>query len=112
MNFTDENGDNSDEFELCDSYEKVIFPTSGQLQDGTAAYIFNSEEHRQSIRVSICRNAGRPCKLSEYFPGVYQTECKQQMMYRELLSLSLDGQPFKQRFGFPSHCSCVVKRIT
>lgn len=109
--FTD--SDNSEEFGLCDSYEQVIFPNFGKLRDGAGDLsIFNTNEYKQSVRVSLCRNAGQPCKLSEYFPAVYQTECKQRMVYRELVSLSPTGLPIKEHFEFPAHCSCVVKRVT
>lgn len=100
-----------DEVELCDSYEKVIYPTSGRTQDGTALYIINTPEHKQGVRVSICRNAGVPCRMSDSFPNNYRTECKQHMVNRELLSLSPDGTPIKQKFPFPACCSCAVYRL-
>lgn len=98
-----------DEDYLCDSFEKVIYPTSGKRKDGAELYIFNTDDHRQGIRVSLCQNRGNSCKMTENFPLGYTTECKQQMVYRELLSLSPEGQPVKDHFEFPACCSCVIK---
>lgn len=103
--------DGFDEIQLCDYTEKLIFPTSGQRLDGTELYIFNTPEHKQGVRVSICRNLGQPCHMSEGFPNSYRTECKQHMVYRELLSLSPDGVPIKEKFKFPACCSCAVFRV-
>lgn len=96
---------------LCDSYEDVIYPTAGKTQDGKELFILNTETHRQGVRVSKCQKKGQPCKMSESFPVIYQTECKQQMVYRELLSLSPEGKPVKDHFEFPACCSCVLHRI-
>lgn len=103
--------DGFDEVQLCDYTEKVIYPISGKTQDGTELYIFNTAEHKQGVRVSICRNLGQPCHMSDGFPNNYRTECKQHMVYRELLSLSPDGVPIKEKFKFPACCSCAVYRL-
>lgn len=97
-----------DEDYLCDSFEKVIYPTSGKGKNGTEQYIFNTDDHRQGVRVSLCQKRGEPCKMTENFPIGYTTECKQQMVYRELLSLSPEGQPVKDHFEFPACCSCAL----
>lgn len=102
--------DGFDEVPLCDYSEKVIYPTSGQRQDGTELYIFNTVEHKQGVRVSICRNLGQPCHMFDSFPNNYRSECKQHHVYRELLSLSPDGIPTKEKFKFPACCSCAVYR--
>lgn len=100
-----------DEEYLCESYEKVIYPTAGKTQDGKELYILNTETHKQGVRVSMCQNKGQPCKMADSFPTGYKTECKQQMVYRELLSLSPEGEPVKDHFEFPACCSCVLHRI-
>lgn len=101
-----------DEDYLCDSFEKVIYPTSGKRKDGTELYIFNTDDHRQGVRVSLCQKRGEPCKMTENFPIGYTTECKQQMVYRELLSLSPEtGLPVKDHFEFPACCSCALHHI-
>lgn len=96
---------------LCESYEKVIYPTSGKRKDGFELFIVNTDEHKQGVRVSLCQQGGQPCKMSESFPIGFKTECKQQMVYRELLSLSPEGQPVKEHFEFPACCSCVLHRV-
>lgn len=65
--------DAMDEDYLCDSFEKVIYPTSGKRKDGTELYIFNTDDHRQGVRVSLCQNRGEPCKMTENFPLGYTT---------------------------------------
>lgn len=95
---------------LCDSYEKVIYPTTGKTQDGSELFIFNTNDYKQGVRVSMCRNTGQPCNWATNFPNEYKTECKQQMVYRQLLSLSADGQPIKNHFEFPACCSCVLHK--
>lgn len=103
--------DDFDDEHLCDSYEKVIYPTSGKTQDGSERFILNTEEYKQGVRVSLCRNLGLPCKMADIFPVGYKTECKQQMVYRQLLGLGSEGEPTKSLFEFPACCSCVLHRI-
>lgn len=103
--------DGLDEVYLCDSYEKVIYPTSGKRQDGTELYIFNTDNHKQGVRVSLCQRAGHACKMTDSFPNNYRSECKQEMVYRELLSLSPEGQPVKEHFEFPACCSCILHQL-
>lgn len=95
---------------LCESYEKVIYPTSGKTKDGSERFILNTDEYKQGVRVSLCRKSGSSCKMAEVFPVGYKTECKQQMVYRQLLSLGTDGQPIKNHFEFPACCSCILHR--
>lgn len=99
-----------DEIELCDYYEQLIYPTSGENIDGTQLYIFNTPDKKQGVRVAMCRTTGDPCKMTESFPNGYRTACKQQYVYRELLSLSPQGVPIKDKFKFPACCSCAVYR--
>lgn len=103
--------DADNEVFLCGSYEQVIYPTSGTRHDGSEGYIFNTPQHPQGIRVSMCSNLGKPCNLSDQFPNGYRTECKQQVVYRELLSLSPEGRPVKDKFEFPACCSCAVYKV-
>lgn len=100
-----------DEEHLCESREQVIYPTSGKRKDGSEMYIVNTDDHQQGVRVSLCQTKGQPCKMSESFPNAFRTECKQQMVYRELLSISPKGEPVKDHFEFPACCSCVLHRI-
>lgn len=104
-------GMNMDEEHLCDSIEKVIYPTSGTTKDGKELYIFNTEELKQGVRVSLCSNSGGKCKMSDSFPNHYRSECKQQEVYRQLLSLAPNGQAVKDHFPFPACCSCVLHRV-
>lgn len=95
---------------LCESYEKVIYPTSGKTQDGNERYILNTDEFKQGVRVSLCRKSGQPCKMPDVYPVGYKTECVQNKVYRQLLSLGTDGQPIKNHFEFPACCSCILRR--
>lgn len=95
---------------MCSSYQKVIYPKTGKTQDGQELYIFNTDDYKQGVRVSMCRNAGGLCKMTEHFPIGVKTECKQQYVYRQLLSLSSSGQPIKDHFEFPACCSCLLRK--
>lgn len=94
--------------DLCDSHERIIYPTSGKRLDGTELYIFNTAEHEQGVSTSVCVHNGKSCRLTDNFPNYYRTECKQHYVYRELLALSPDGVPVKEKFEFPTYCSCAV----
>lgn len=100
--------DDFDVEHLCQSYEKVIYPTSGKTQDGAERFILNTDEYKQGVRVSLCRTSGQPCGHSDAFPVGYKTECRQQMVYRQMLSLGTDGNPVKNHFEFPACCECVL----
>lgn len=99
-----------DEITLCDSYEEVIYPTSGKNRQNQELYIFNTDNHKQGVRISRCRDRGVPCRMSNAFPNGYHTECKQHYVYRELLSVSPEGVAQKDKFEFPACCSCAVYR--
>lgn len=92
------------ESDLCDSYEKVIFPTIGTTADGHELFIFNTHKHKQGVLISVCENKKASCHDSGDF--AYRTQCEQQFVYRELLALSPEGVPIKEKFKFPSFCSC------
>lgn len=105
-----ENGDD-DEIELCDTVDKVIYPTSATSETGVGLFIFNSDDHKQGVHVSICQSTGKPCDDFVVLRNNYRSECKQQTIYRELLSLSPQGKPIKERFEFPASCNCILRRI-
>lgn len=102
--------DLNDEIELCDFFKDVITPTSARNKDGVELYIFNTATHRQIVRVSMCRSKGRSCNAIASVPLGYRTECKQQFVHHDLLSLSRDGTQIKETFPFPACCSCTVIR--
>lgn len=102
--------DGFDEIELCDINRGVITPTSAKNKDGVELYIFNTDNHKQIVRVSTCRSKGRSCKPIVSVPLGYHTECTQQFVYHDLLSLSPDGKGQKDTFPFPACCSCAVFR--
>lgn len=99
-----------DEIELCDINRGVITPTTAKNKDGVELYIFNTDSHKQVVRVSMCRSKGRSCKPIVSVPIGYRTECTQQFVYHDLLSLSPDGNGIKDTFPFPACCSCAVYR--
>lgn len=103
-----------DEFEnvieMCGSYEKVYYPTSGKNDNGTGLYIFNTNVHKQGVRVSLCTNSGDKCEDLVSVPNGYRSKCQQQHIHFELISLSPEGEMVKNRFRFPSGCSCVAVR--
>lgn len=107
----DEDQDDENVIQMCDSYEKVIYPTSGQSESGPGLYIFNTVDKKQGVRVSMCSDPGQECENYASFRNGYKSECQQQNIQFELLSLSPEGKMVKNRFGFPATCSCVVVKI-
>ncbi|XP_031629575.1 uncharacterized protein LOC116344877 isoform X2 [Contarinia nasturtii] len=104
--------DNYEEITLCETYEDIIYPTIGKTSAGVDMLIVNTPEHRQGIRISMCQNIGQPCNnLNNFVPSGYVTACKQQYTYRELVSLGANNQIIKDKFEFPSSCSCALYRI-
>lgn len=105
------NRDSLDAIDLCDSYPDVYYPKSAKNKNGAELYIFNTDTHKQGVRVGMCRNTGRECKGIVTVPNGYRTECTQTHVYHELLSLSPDGQTIKESFSFPACCTCAAYRI-
>lgn len=104
--------DDDDEIELCETMDKVIYPTSATSEAGVGLFIFNSDDHKQGVHVSICQSVGKSCDDFVILRNNYNSMCKQAKIYRELLSLSPEGKPIKERFEFPASCNCVLKRVT
>lgn len=92
------------ESDLCASHNEVIYPTTGLTADGNELYIFNTHKHKQGVMISVCVNSGASCHDSDNF--AYRTQCEQRYIYRELLALSSEGVPIKEKFKFPSFCTC------
>lgn len=103
--------DDDEEIELCGAVKKVIYPTSAKSESGVGLFIFNSNDHKQRVHVSICQDVGKPCDDFVLLRNNYRSQCKQQKVYHELLSLSPEGKPIKERFEFPTSCTCVLRRI-
>lgn len=104
--------ESDDPIEMCDTYKKVIYPTSGTTQAGDGLFIFNTDDHKQGVHIEMCQNAGKSCDDFVILRNNYRSECKQQKIYRELLSLSPEGKPTTERFEFPASCTCVLRRVT
>lgn len=92
------------ESDLCTTYSELIHPTTGITADGNELYIFNTHRHKQGVMISVCANQGASCQDSDNI--AYRTQCEQRYIYRELLALSPEGVPIKEKFKFPSFCTC------
>lgn len=90
--------------DLCAAHSEVIHPTVAATADGNELFIFNTHKHKQGVMISVCSNKKAPCHDSGN--GAYRTQCEQQFVYRELLALSPEGVPIKEKFKFPSFCTC------
>lgn len=95
------------ETDVCESREEIVYPTIGQIADGTNLYILNTPEQKQGLSVNVCESQHYPCRMADNFPKYYRTECQQHYIYRELLALSPDGVPVKEKFKFPAFCTCT-----
>lgn len=94
------------ETEMCNTQDEIIYPTSAQNMNGKNLFILNTPEHQQGVRVSMCRAKNEECQVSLQF--LYRSQCEQRYVYRELLALSSDGVPIKDKFKFPAFCTCKV----
>lgn len=95
----------STESDLCASHSEVIYPTTGVTADGKELFIFNTRKQKQGVMISVCANEGASCHdTGENF--TYRTQCEQRYIYRELLALSVEGVPIKEKFKFPAFCTC------
>lgn len=92
--------------DLCASHSEVLYPTTGRTADGNELYIFNTNK-QQGVMISICENQGASCHESDQLAN--RTQCQQRFVYRELLALSPEGVPIKEKFRFPSFCTCAKK---
>lgn len=101
----------NDEEQLCDSYEEVIYPLSGEREDTSNWLIVNTNKYRQGVRVARCLNPSKPCRMTEAFPNFYRTECKQHFVYRELVAVTPEGNTIKDKFKFPACCTCVLRKL-
>lgn len=91
--------------DLCASHDEVIYPTTGITADGKELFIFNTNKQKQGVMISVCTNEGVSChETGDNF--AYRTQCEQRYIYRELLALSVEGVPYKEKFKFPSFCTC------
>lgn len=100
-----------EEITMCDVSERVIFPQAAKRMDGSATYIVNTPKYKQGIRISECLRPDKPCNYPEEFSNGRRTMCRQQFFYRELLSVGPDEKPIKDKFPFPSCCSCAIYKI-
>lgn len=99
-----------DVIDLCESYEKMICPTSAKNVNGDELFILNTNEHKQCVRVRVCPDIGTECQDYASFPNGYKSRCQQQNIFIELASLTLDGKTSVDRFTFPAACSCEMVR--
>lgn len=97
-----------DEIELCDQYTSYQLPRVAKNVNGVELYIFNLDSHQQRVRITRCDR--KPCKPMVSVPNGHRTECVQQYVYHDLISLSPDGKPVKDTFEFPACCSCTAFR--
>lgn len=95
----------STESDLCASHNEVIYPTTGKTADGNELFIFNTRKQKQGVMISVCTNKGAAChEAGDNF--AYSTQCEQRYIYRELLALSIEGVPVKEKFLMPAFCAC------
>lgn len=94
------------ETDMCHSNDEIVYPTSAQNMDGKNRFIINTPANQQGVRVSMCRANNEPCQLP--VQNLYRTQCEQRYIYRELLALSADGIPIKDKFKFPVFCTCKI----
>lgn len=95
---------------LCEYFDEVIYPESGVTQGDIPFFIVNTEK-QQGVRVERCRGPDQSCTSKINLPNGYKSVCRQNYVYRELISPSNDLTSLeKRKFKFPSCCSCMLQR--
>lgn len=96
---------------LCEFSDEVIYPQSGVTHDDIPFFIVNTQQ-QQGVRVEKCRDPDLPCSSKISLPLGYKSVCRQNYVYRELISPSNDLTALEKRnFKFPSCCSCMLQRV-
>lgn len=96
---------------LCEFSDEVIYPESGITHDDVPFFIVNTQQ-QQGVRVERCLNPDQSCTSKISFPLRYKSVCRQNYVYRELISPSNDLTALeKRKFKFPSCCSCMLQRV-
>lgn len=102
------NRHDSEEIELCDTNSIRDYPLSATNTKGKDFYIVNVDNFKQVVTISVCMS--EKCNDIVTLPDGYRTECIQQFVPIQLVSLSPEGQPMRDVFPFPVYCSCSVFR--
>lgn len=96
---------------LCEFTDEVIYPESGLTHEDIPFFIVNTQK-QQGVRVERCTTPDQSCTSKISFPLGYKSVCRQNHVYRELISPSNDLTALeKRKFKFPSCCSCMLQRI-
>lgn len=96
------------ESSLCSSKRALVHPQAGYTNDNILQVIVNDDKIKQGVFVEECVNMSSPCitdKIS--VANGYKTECKQNFIYREMITPAVNGFEKKQ-FRIPSCCSCHI----
>jgi len=103
----EERFDFGDDWPLCRSYIRTIYPRSAKTARHNWLYVINQNNFQQGIRVEVCVNEGSVCDdLGDYVPEGYKIFCKQNYIFRELVAVNRDGTIGKNNFKLPSNCCC------
>ncbi|XP_078050417.1 spaetzle domain-containing protein isoform X2 [Augochlora pura] len=98
-----------DEEALCMSTEQVVFPKYGLTKNKQWKYIVNHENLRQNVRIEICSEEDKPCKIIDGFAAGYVTSCKQKYIYRQLFAMGPNNTIDRESFRFPVSCCCHIE---
>jgi Spaetzle len=102
--------EHNDETNMCNTVNRVIYPQAGRTHNGKLLFIVNQGPYRQGVRIELCLQPKKPCRMSENFPLGYTTSCKQLFSYHYLISLDENGAAVRDVFKFPVCCKCYFER--
>nr|XP_012148950.1 PREDICTED: protein spaetzle-like isoform X1 [Megachile rotundata] len=97
-----------DDIPLCTSSEHVIFPQSAQNKNKEWKFVANQENFKQGVRVETCMQENASCSAIGGLAEGYKTTCRQRYVYRQLKSITEDGNLVDDTFRLPSSCCCHV----
>ncbi|CAH0385370.1 unnamed protein product [Bemisia tabaci] len=98
-----------EEFPMCPSIERVVYPKVGKTKNKDLLFILNHEEFLQGIRIETCVHKKKQCAFTETVPWGYKTFCRQKYVYKRLVALNDKGKAHPDVFLFPSCCTCIIR---
>ncbi|KAG7199322.1 hypothetical protein KM043_018171 [Ampulex compressa] len=94
---------------LCAAQEQVVYPKSAENKQKEWHFVVNQDNFQQGIRIEKCLNENSDCEVIDGIASGYKTSCKQKYIYRQLASITNDGDIAPDTFRFPSSCCCHAK---
>ncbi|XP_014212031.1 protein spaetzle-like [Copidosoma floridanum] len=103
--------DNPDEISLCNKIERIVYPRAAKNIYNKWQFVINTKYFRQGIRVELCTDTESPCRFLDSLPVGYKSKCRQNFIYRQLLTLNgANLEMVAHRVPVSCSCYCSASR--